>query len=69
MVISFMFINPCSRLKIGSAAYTGQERYMKYVNFPWPPVEAALSVSTFYVLLPYDWKLFFFLTCTSLMVR
>ena len=65
-----MFINPYSRLKIDSAACIGdQEKYMKYVNFPWPPVEAALSMSTFYILLTHDWKLFYFLTYTSLMVR
>ena len=55
-----MSINPCSRLKFDSATYTGgQEKYMKYVNFSWPPVEAALSMLKFYFLLTCDWKLFF----------
>jgi len=64
-----MFINPCSRLKIYSDACIGsQEKYMKYVNFPWLPVEAALSMSTFCILLTRDWKLLF-LIYTLLMVR
>jgi hypothetical protein len=59
MVVSFMFINPCSRLKIDGAAYTGgQEKYIKYVNFAWPLVEAELSMSAFCFLLTRDWKLF-----------
>jgi hypothetical protein len=27
-----------------SASSLGQEKYMKYVSFPWPPLEAALSI-------------------------
>jgi hypothetical protein len=27
-----------------SALSTGQEKYMTHVSFPWPPLEAALSI-------------------------
>jgi len=29
------------------ASTEGEGNYMKYVSFPWPPVVATLSVSTF----------------------
>jgi hypothetical protein len=53
-----MFINPCSRLKIDSAAYTGvQEKYMKY------------GIVIVNVLFLIDKWLEAFFSYTSLMVR
>jgi hypothetical protein len=45
-------VNKKQKVEIDSAAsYWGQGKYMKCVNFPWPPFEAALSILNFVFLL------------------
>jgi hypothetical protein len=56
-------------LKIDSAASSGgQGKLIYFAYFPWPSLEAGLSISTFCFLVTRCRKLLF-LVCTLLMIR
>jgi hypothetical protein len=78
MAISFVFTTSLAKkifltktltLKIDSAASSGgQEKLKRSSYFSWPPLEAGLSISTFYFLFICAGKIFF-LVYTFVMIR